>query len=238
MFTDPTGLFETKFGAWWHKQWNGNDTSSEIKFNDKLKYHYTNSSSYTDDDGNEGMMIDIVSKSQKGDGGRFVFEVEAKASIGVQLGVATPFGNAEGGIVTTDIGSLGYNNQDPDAPIAKWGDGKGHNFIGGGIGYKGLGLSGKADYVTKDMIPKGQLLDYYPNNGGLQTEWSIGPSQSKGLSKNPSSLSNQLGTGLGVKGGQPAGSNNKVLDINIGAKAILGIEFSIKTGFTGKNNKR
>src|SRR5690606_17973669 len=134
MFTDPTGLFETKLGAWWHKQWNGNDSSSDIRFDDKRKeYFYTNHSSYVDDDGNEGLSMDFIYNSQKGDAGRFVFEVEAKASIGVQLGVATPLGNAEGGIVTTDIGSLGYNNQDPDAPIAKWGDGKGHNFIGGGI---------------------------------------------------------------------------------------------------------
>lgn len=57
-----------------------------------------------------------------------------------------------------------------DAPIAKWGNGTGHNFIGGGIAYKGIGVYGKLDYVTKDMIPEGQLLDYYPNNGNLEYE--------------------------------------------------------------------
>src|SRR5690606_29908630 len=97
--TDPTGLFETKFGAWWHKQWNGNDTSSDIKFDKKRKeYFYTNSSTFTDSDGNEGMNIDFIYKSQEGDAGRPIFEIGASASVGVQVGVKTGWGRLEGGV--------------------------------------------------------------------------------------------------------------------------------------------
>ncbi|MDR0227843.1 MAG: hypothetical protein LBI72_02085 [Flavobacteriaceae bacterium] len=209
------------------------------KYNETHKYYYTNSSSYTDENGNEGMNIDIISKSQEGDAGRFVFEIEAKASLGVQIGVATPYGNLEGGIVTGDIGSLGYSKHDSDAPIAKWRDGKGHNFIGGGIAFKGLGLSGKVDYVTKDITPYGQLLDYYPNKGEYQSELAFGPTKSKKLATMPKFNDKvSLGGGdIGVKGGIPVGSNNHVIDINGGVKAILGIEGSIKIGITGRKRK-
>lgn len=243
MFTDPTGLFETKLGAWWHKQWNGNDSSSDIRFDDKRKeYFYTNHSSYVDDDGNEGLSMDFIYNSQKGDAGRFVFEVEAKASIGVQVGLAVPFGSIEAGAVTGDIGSLGYSNQSPDSPIAKWGDGKGHNFVGGSLNLpflKQVGVSYKGDYVTKDMVPHGQLLDYYPNNGEYQSEWALGPSMSKKLATMPKFNEKvSLGGGdIGVKGGTPAGSNNHVIDINGGVKAIFGIEGSIKIGVTGRKRK-
>ena len=99
---------------------------------------------------------------------RPVFEVEGKASIGLQAGLSVPFGSIEAGAITADIGSLGYSNQNPDQPIARWGDGTGHNFIGGSLNvpyFKNIAISGKLDYVTKDMTPSGQLLDYYPNHG-------------------------------------------------------------------------
>ncbi|WP_434574814.1 RHS repeat domain-containing protein [Riemerella anatipestifer] len=41
-YTDPTGLFETKFGAWWHRLWNGGGHSSSIKYNEKNKEYYYN----------------------------------------------------------------------------------------------------------------------------------------------------------------------------------------------------
>src|SRR5690606_19947801 len=171
MVTDPTGLFETRFGAWWHKQWNGDDSSSEIMYNDKRKeYYYTNHSSFIDEEGNEGLYMEHVYSSQKGDAGRFVFEIEAKASLGVQGGIKAPIGSFEGGILTADIGRIGYSNLNPDADVAQWGDGTGHNFIGGSLNLpflKQIGISGKLDYVTEDMVPYGDIPTYYSNKGSL-----------------------------------------------------------------------
>ncbi|WP_205627569.1 hypothetical protein, partial [Myroides marinus] len=184
----------------------------------------------------------ILTKSQKEDGGKLVFEVEAKATIGAQVGVTGPLGSFEVGAVTGDIGSFGYSNQSPDSPIAKWGDGKGHNFIGFSFNLpflKQVGLSWKGDYVTKNITPYGQLLDYYPNNGEYQSEWAFRPTKSKKLATMPKFNDKvSLGGGdIGVKVGIPTRSNNHVIDINGGVKAILGIEGSIKIGITGRKRK-
>ena len=243
MYTDPTGLFETKFGAWWHKLWNGDDSSSDIMYNEERKeYYYTNHSSYEDESGNQGLNMSFIYNSIKGDAGRLVFEIEGKASIGLQAGLTVPFGSVEAGAITADIGSLGYSNQNPDQPIAKWGDGTGHNFIGGSLNapyFKNIAISGKLDYVTKDMTPSGQLLDYYPNHGNLQTEWGIGPKRSVKMAK-MTQLTNKTSLGggdLGGKIGTVSGSNNHVLDLSVGVKAIIGIDVSLKIGLTGKTRK-
>ncbi|PZQ88021.1 MAG: hypothetical protein DI548_05230, partial [Flavobacterium johnsoniae] len=39
-----------------------------------------------------------------------VIQVEAKATVGAQIGVKTPFGSLGGGLVTTDIGKVGLSN--------------------------------------------------------------------------------------------------------------------------------
>ena len=47
-----------------------------------------------------------------------------------------------------------------------------------------------------------------------------------------------LGGGeIAAKVGTPAGSNNYVLDLGVGVKAIIGIDVSLKIGLTGKTRK-
>lgn len=238
-FIDPNGMFETKFGAWWHKLWNGSSDAGGIEYNDQRnEYFYNDMIASSSDE----ISFKTVYNSVEGDAGKPVFEIEAKMSIGAQIGVTTPFGNIEAGIITADIGSLGFSNQRPSEPIAKWGDGKGHNFIGGSLNVpflRQIGVSGKADYVTNDMVPYGQLLDYYPNNGGLQTEWGIGPSRSVKMANmyqftNKTSLG---GSEIGARVGTPIGTTNHVLDISGGMKAIFGIEGSLKIGVTGRKKR-
>ncbi len=240
MFTDPTGLFETKFGAWWHKQWNGNDSSSDIRFDDKRKeYFYTNHSSYVDDDGNEGLSIDFIYKSQKGDGGRLVFEAGSGASVGLQVGVKTGWGRIEGGVITTEIGKVGWSTEEDNNSgfYADWGDGKGHNFIGAGLGFDKtkLSIGGGVDYVTPDMIPPGgDIIDYYSNNGKAVWSGNMGPKTNLWNAKKGSTL-NEMGTAVRTRA-RANTNNDYTTDISVGVKAIIGIDLRVKFGITGKKN--
>lgn len=243
MFTDPTGLFETKLGAWWHKQWNGNDSSSDIRFDDKRKeYFYTNHSSYVDDDGNEGLSMDFIYNSQKGDAGKFVFEAEGKASVGLQLGLKGSLwgisGRAEGGLITGDIGKVGWSNQEEDnyGFYSEWGDGKGHNF--GSIGFsfldKKAGAGVSVDYITPHIAPPGgDIIDYYSNNGEATGGFSLGPNSRHFWKPKSGTMLDDLGTAVRLRG-KTNGVNNHTVDLSIGAKAILGIEGKVRIGFTGK----
>lgn len=181
--------------------------------------------------------LSAVYHKQLKDAGNFVFEVNAKASFGVQLGLKAQFGSVEGGIMTGDIGKIGWSNT--KGAFAKYGDGKGHNFIGGGVKLfnKSLSAGGKLDYVTKDIVPTaGDLLEYYPNNGNLEAEGNIGPG--KNILDPPSgSAADVLGGAIKTK----ARVSNKedcafCLDVGAGMKAILGVEAKIKIGFTGSED--
>ncbi|MBB5333526.1 DUF6443 domain-containing protein [Chryseobacterium koreense] len=153
----------------------------------------------------------------------FVFQVEGKGTLGVQAGI----GRVEGGIMTGDIGNFGWSNR--KGFYANAGDGKGHNFIGVVGGVKGLGYSAKLDYVTNDIIPTegSDLLEYYPNNGVLNTEFGVG-SNYKGenlvIPNRPS-----------IRVGRNTDANEACrycLNASYGAKLLLGLDVSIKIGFT------
>lgn len=153
----------------------------------------------------------------------FVFQVEGKGTFGVQAGI----GAIEGGIMTGDIGSFGWSNR--NGGYLKKGDGKGHNYLGGVLGIKGFGISGKLDYVTNDWIPTaGDLAEYYPNNGVLNIEGGIG-SNYKGESL---VIPNRPSIKVGVNTDADEACNYCV-NLSYGAKLLLGLDVSIKVGFTG-----
>lgn len=162
----------------------------------------------------------------------FVFELEGKGTLGVQGGFRTSFGTAEAGIMTGDIGKFGISTR--KGLYANYGDGKGHNFAGIGIGIKNVSAGIKADYVTNDWIPTaGDLLDYYPNNGAWDIEGNIGPKVNKGGVPN-GSLSPTIDSKIKQRfrvGTTDACSG--CIDMTFGIKMLLGIELRIRTGFTG-----
>ncbi len=124
-YTDPKGLFETKFGAWWHRTWNGGG-DSKIKYDNRRKEYYYNRGD--ESKGNEVNFTAVYSNSKRS-AGTLVFQVEGKATLGVQAGFRTPFGTAEAGIMTGDIGKVGWSSREKsnNGFYAKYGDGKGHN---------------------------------------------------------------------------------------------------------------
>lgn len=241
MYTDPTGLFETKFGAWWHKLWNGDDSSSDIMYNEERKeYYYTNHSSYEDESGNQGLNMSFIYNSIKGDAGRPVFEIEGKASIGLQVGVKTSWGRVEGGLITTDIGKTGWSNQEENNSgfYAEWGDGRGHNFgsVGASLFTKKLGLGLGVDYITPHMIPPGgDIAQYYANNGEAVGGFSFGPNSRYFWKAKSGTLLDDLGTAVRLRGKVNSNVvNHHTVDLLVGVKAILGIEGRVRIGFTGK----
>ncbi|WP_294312351.1 hypothetical protein [uncultured Chryseobacterium sp.] len=153
-----------------------------------------------------------------------------------------PFsGNAEGGIVTMDIGKVGWSirEQKNNGFFAKWGDKKGHNFLAGGVKLltNKLSAGAKLDYVTNDAVPPaGDLLEYLPNNGHLDWEGNIGPGKSHWGPK-PGSDLDILNVGLKSK---LRGSNKEscsfCLDLGIAGRAIFGLDIKIQTGFIGQND--
>lgn len=162
----------------------------------------------------------------------FVFELEGKGTLGVQGGIRTSFGTAEAGILTGDIGKFGISTK--KGLFAEYGDGKGHNFAGVGVGIKKVSAGIKADYVTNDWVPTaGDLLDYYPNNGAWDIEGNIGPRVNKGGVPN-GSLSPIIDSKIKqrLRGGT-TNSCSACLDMSFGMKLILGIDIRIRTGFTG-----
>jgi hypothetical protein len=165
----------------------------------------------------------------------FVFKTELSGSLGVQIGakLGGPLqANVEAGILSTDIGKIGWSKS--DGFYAKYGDGQGHNFVAGGVKLlsKQLSVGGKADYVTKHAIPTaGDLLDYYPNNGHLEWEVNLGPGKSHWWPQKGSDA-DILNIGLKSK---LRGSNKEscayCADLGIGFKALLGVDIKLIVGF-------
>ena len=162
----------------------------------------------------------------------FGVELEGKGTLGVQGGFRTSFGTAEAGIFTGDIGKFGISTR--KGLYANYGDGKGHNFAGVGVGIKKVSAGIKADYVTNDWIPTaGDLLDYYPNNGAWDIEGNIGPKVNKGGVPN-GSLSPTIDSKIKqrFRGGTTDACSGCV-DMTFSMKMLLGVELRIRTGFTG-----
>lgn len=231
-YTDPKGLFETKFGAWWHRTWNGGG-DSKIKYDNRKKEYYYNRGD--DSKGNEVNFTAVYSNSKRS-AGTPVFQVEAKATLGVQAGFRTPFGTAEAGIMTGDIGKVGWSS---NGFYAKYGDGKGHNYAGIGVGIDAAKLSvgGKADYVINRWIPTaGDLFDYYPNNGDWDVEGNIGPKVNLGGIPNES-LSPIIDSKIKqrLRGGTTEACST-CIDVTGAMKLILGVEGRIRVGFTGQDD--
>ena len=165
----------------------------------------------------------------------FVFKTELSGSLGVQVGakLGGPLqANMEAGILSTDIGKIGWSYN--DGFYGKYGDGKGHNFIAGGVKLlsKQLSVGGKADYVTNHAIPTaGDLLDYYPNNGHLEWEGNFGPGKSHW---SPQKGSDADILNIGIKS-KLRGSNKEscayCADLGIGFKALLGVDIKLIVGF-------
>ncbi|WP_346986350.1 RHS repeat-associated core domain-containing protein [Chryseobacterium sp. POE27] len=239
-FMDPDGMFETMFGAWWHRLWNGGGNST-IKFDEKKGEYYYNR--LNPSKGNEVNFTGVYGNSARS-GGSFVFKIEATGSFGVQLGakVGGPLSaNAEAGIMTTELGKIGWSNREAknNGFFAKSGDGKGHNFAGVGVKLlsKSVSAGAKVDYVTDDVIPPaGDLLEYYPSNGELDWEGNLGPGKSYWSPKGGSPL-DVLNVGLKTK----VRASNKescsfCVDLGIAGKALLGLDIKLQTGFTGQND--
>ena len=169
----------------------------------------------------------------------FVFELEGKGTLGVQGGFKRKFGTTEAvieaGIFTGDIGKFGVSTK--KGLFAEYGDGKGHNFIGGGLGIKKVSIGGKVDYVTNDWVPPaGDLLDYYPNNGSWDIEGNIGPRVNKGGIPNDGLFGPTSTIDAKIKQRARGGTTDACsgcVDMTFGMKAILGIELRVRTGFTG-----
>lgn len=234
---DPDGRFDTKFGPWWHRIWNGGSHSSSIKYDGKRKEYYYNT--LNESEGNEVNFTGVYGNSKKS-AGTFVFKLEISGSFGLQAGakVGGPAqASAEAGIWSTDIGKAGWSIN--DGFYAKQGDGRGHNFLSGSVKVlsKKLSVGGKLDYVTNDLMPTGgDLLDYYPNNGHLEWEANLGPGKSH-LSPPKDSDSDILNIGLKSKVRSSDRENCAFCaDLGVGLKLILGVDVKLTTGFKGSND--
>ena len=64
-YLDPTGLFETRFGAWWHRLWHGG--GGKIQYDKKNEEYYYNKSGATlASNGNKGNNIDLITHREFG----------------------------------------------------------------------------------------------------------------------------------------------------------------------------
>jgi RHS repeat-associated protein len=81
IFIDPDGRFETRFGAWWHRTWNGGG-SSEIKYDSRRKQYYYNR--LNSSKGNEVNFTSVYNNSVR-KGGSFVFKIEVTGSLDFNL---------------------------------------------------------------------------------------------------------------------------------------------------------
>jgi RHS repeat-associated protein len=169
-----------------------------------------------------------------------VAKIEAKATVGVQLGIKTPVASVEAGVITTDIGKVGASSK--DGVYAKEGDGKGHNFAGANIKLvdKKLGVGAKVDWVNDTVLPDGNgngsggntdLLQASSYQGTLEWETNVGPAIN-----GPGFADGGAGdiTMPAIKAKAKAGSKEECsscLELTFGAKAILGFEIKIQLGF-------
>lgn len=88
----------------------------------------------------------------------------------VKLVQVYKLGRVEGGLIATDIGKTDWSNQEENNSgfYAEWGDGRGHNFLGAGIGIEktSISIGGDVDYITPHMTPPGgDITQYYADNG-------------------------------------------------------------------------
>ena len=168
-----------------------------------------------------------------------VVQIEAKATIGVQVGVKTPFGSAGAGIITADIGKVGASNT--KGVYAKGGDGKGHNFAEANVKLldKKLGVGAKVDWVNDTVLPNGNgngsngntdLSKASSYQGKLEWEANAGPG------KSGPGFSDGVSGDISVPSVKyKATESNKsdcttCFEISFGAKAIIGGEVKIKVG--------
>nr|WP_199001718.1 DUF6443 domain-containing protein [Flavobacterium sp. ASV13] len=168
-----------------------------------------------------------------------VLQVEAKATIGVQAGVKTPFGSVGAGIITTDIGKVGVNTK---GAYAKGGDGKGHNFAEANVKVldKKLGVGGKVDYVNDTVLPNGNgngsngntdLLQASSYQGKVEWEVNAGPGKSgPGFSDGVAGDISVPAVKYKATGGNKSDCTTCV-ETSFGAKAIIGVEVKVKAGF-------
>lgn len=148
-----------------------------------------------------------------------VAEVSLSGSMGTQLGVKVPGGKLEGGIMTAEIGSVGFDFTSLSFN-GEFGDGAYHNFAGGSLGFgQGKGsfsLGAKGDYsFTGNDIGSGNF-DWNVNAGK-----SFGPGVKNGFEN------------LGIRPSAKLKSNNEncyCLDIGAGFKALMGVDLNLKIG--------
>lgn len=169
-----------------------------------------------------------------------VAQIEAKATVGVQVGVKTPFGSAGAGIITADIGKVGANNS--KGAYAKGGDGKGHNFAEANVKVldKKLGIGAKVDWVNDTVLPNGNgngsngntdLLKASSYQGKLEWEANVGPGKSgpgfsDGVSGDISVPAAKYKATVGNKE-----DCTSCIETSFGTKAILGVEVKVKIGY-------
>lgn len=148
-----------------------------------------------------------------------VAEVSLSGSMGTQLGVKVPGGKLEGGIMTAEIGSVGFDFTSLSFN-GEFGDGAYHNFAGGSLGFgQGKGsfsLGAKGDYsFTGNDIGNGDF-DWNVNAGK-----SFGPGVKNGFEN------------LGIRPSAKLKSSNEncyCLDIGAGFKALMGVDLNLKIG--------
>ncbi|MGI9527356.1 MAG: RHS repeat domain-containing protein [Weeksellaceae bacterium] len=161
-----------------------------------------------------------------------VVEAKIKGSIGVQAGIKTAIGRVEGGIITAEIGTLGYSTSKGN--ISEAGDGKGHNFagIGGKVLSDKLSASAKVDYITDSIIPPegSDLGEYYGSgeNGEWQYDGGVGPNIGIGPKTTDGTVANTLTSGQLTP---QAKLECNCLTLEGGAKLIFGLDISISFGF-------
>lgn len=66
-YSDPSGLFETRFGAWWHRLWNA-DGGGKIQYDKKTEEYYYLTNTRLDTNGNQGNNVDLVTTKEYGHG--------------------------------------------------------------------------------------------------------------------------------------------------------------------------
>lgn len=168
-----------------------------------------------------------------------VVQVEAKVTLGVQVGVKTPVGSAGAGVLTTDLVKVGVSTT--KGAYAKGGDGKGHNYAEGSVKIlnKKLGVGAKVDYVNNTVLPNGNgngtngntdLLKSSSYDGKLEWEVNAGPG------KSGPGFSDGVSGDVSVPAVKyKASESNKedcssCAEVSFGAKAIIGVEIKAKAG--------
>ena len=230
-YIDPKGLFETKFGAWWHRTWNGGGSKIFQDKNNKDYYYTQKVGSGTDANG--GVVINMRKEyghNASKESGYPVLKIQAKADLGVGIGGKAGVLQGKAAILNQDIGYLQYDAI-ANKGTAKLGDGKVDNSLelAAGLGKKspisiGAGIDYNYDYNSvKDNGISGV-------KGTEQLDWSlkagldIGPGVGNGFE----SLDIQPSVGSG--GVVDTGAACYCIDLGVGVKVLLGAEVKILIG--------